>query len=205
VVLAGQYLERPALVAAGAIVLEGLHHRGERRPALLVCPAPGPGGGMDAPVVAELAWAAARAGHPSLRFQHRGVGGSQGEPEPARAVEDAEAALRHLSETAGPRIAVAGVGEGCETALALARAHPEIQRVALVVPARAPGPPWPSARVLVLLAQDGGSLRAADLASSLRDAGRVEVVEGADPLFRRGLPRAGRAVLAFVTSADGAR
>jgi hypothetical protein len=41
-----QFLERPALVACGELTLEGLWHRGTR--ALLVCPSPGPGGGMDA-------------------------------------------------------------------------------------------------------------------------------------------------------------
>lgn len=204
-VLAGQYLERPALIAAGALVLEGLYHRGTRRPALLVCSAPGPGGGMDAPPVAELAWAAARAGHPSLRFQHRGVGGSQGEPDPARAVEDAEAALRHLRETSGARVAVAGVGDGCGTALALALAHPEIDRVALVAPGRGLAPPWPLARLLCLLPERGSSVTPAEVGGALGGAGTVEVVAGADSLFRSGLAQAGKAVMAFVTSRDAPR
>ena len=46
-VLDGQFLERPALVACGELTLEGLYHRGRRGPALLVCP-PLEGGGMDA-------------------------------------------------------------------------------------------------------------------------------------------------------------
>ncbi|MGB8932524.1 MAG: alpha/beta hydrolase, partial [Anaeromyxobacteraceae bacterium] len=81
-VVAGQFLERPALIPldpGGGLTLEGLYHRGRRRPSLLVCPDPGAGGGMDAPAVAELAWASARSGHASLRFQHRGRGASQGE------------------------------------------------------------------------------------------------------------------------------
>ncbi|HET9551847.1 MAG TPA: alpha/beta hydrolase, partial [Anaeromyxobacteraceae bacterium] len=98
-VLPGQYLERPALVDAGDAVLEGLYHRGRRRPALLVCASP-EAGGMDAPIVAELAWAAARAGHASLRFQHRGLGASQGRVDPARRLDDALAAHAHLVETA---------------------------------------------------------------------------------------------------------
>lgn len=199
-VLAGQFLERPALVdAGGGLVLEALYHRGARRPALLVCPPTGPGGGMDAAPVAELAWAAARAGHPSLRFQHRGVGASQGEPDPARALEDAEAALAHLAETAGARVALAGLAGGCETALALARVHPEIERVALVAP---PGPlslPLPPAAILVVLPEERAG-EVAGLAAPLAPRGRAEVVPGADALFRAGLPQLGRLVVAHLTA-----
>jgi alpha/beta superfamily hydrolase len=200
VVLAGQFLERPALVdAGGGLVLEALYHRGERRPALLVCPPTGPGGGMDAAAVAELAWAAARAGHPSLRFQHRGVGASQGEPAPERALDDAEAALAHLAETAGARVAIAGLAGGCETALALARVHPEIERVALVAPAGPLSLPLPSAAILVILPEERAA-EAAGLTAPLGDRGRVELVAGADALFRAGLPQLGRVVVAHLTA-----
>jgi hypothetical protein len=201
-VLAGQYLERPALVDAGGLVLEALYHRGERRPGLLVCPptgAGGPGGGMDAAPVAELAWAAARAGHPSLRFQHRGVGASQGEPDPARALDDAEAALRHLADTAGARVALAALAGGCEVALALARAHPEVERVALVAPVARPSAPLPAARVLVLL-PEARAAEAAELSARLGERGAVEVIAGADALFRSGLPQVGRAVMSWITA-----
>jgi alpha/beta superfamily hydrolase len=197
-VLAGQFLERPALVDAGGVVLEALYHRGERRPGLLVCPPTGPGGGMDAAPVAELAWAAARAGHPSLRFQHRGVGASQGDLDPARALDDAEAALQHLAETAGSRIALAGLAGGCETALALALAHPEVGRVALVAPAL-PIRPLLAARILVVLPEERAA-EAAGLAASLGPTAAVEVVAGADALFRSGLPQLGRAVIAWIAA-----
>lgn len=197
--LAGQFLERPALVDAGGVVLEALYHRGERRPALLVCPPTGPGGGMDAAPIAELAWAAARAGHPSLRFQHRGVGASQGDPDPARIGDDAEAALRHLAETAGARVALAALGGGCATALALAAAHPEIERVALIAPPGPPAPPLPPARVLVVLPEERAG-EAAAMAAALAARGAVEIVPGADATFRAGLPQLGRVVLAFLTA-----
>jgi alpha/beta superfamily hydrolase len=198
-VLAGQYLERPALVDAGGLLLEALYHRGARRPALLVCPPTGMGGGMDAAPVAELAWAAAREGHPSLRFQHRGVGASQGEADPGRAAEDAEAALRHLAETAGPRVALAALGGGCATALALARAHPEIERVALVAPEAVAVPPLPAARLLVVLPEARGAEAEAH-AAPLGPGGKIEIVAGADALFRSGLPQVGRAVVAWLTA-----
>jgi alpha/beta superfamily hydrolase len=197
VVLPGQYLERPALVECGELVLEGLYHRGRRRPALLVCPAPGPGGGMDAPVVAELAWAAARAGHASLRFQHRGVGASQGSPDPARTLDDALAAHAHLVETARAPVAVAGVGAGCATAVALARAR-GAAALALVAPEALPDLAGVAAPVLLLLPAEGGALEPGEAARRLGGAATVEVVAGADAAFRAGLTRAARAVLAFV-------
>ncbi|MGC3999632.1 MAG: alpha/beta hydrolase [Anaeromyxobacter sp.] len=196
-VLAGQYLERPALIPAGDATLEGLYHRGAQLPALLVIPPPGPGGGMDEAAVAELAWAAARAGHPSLRFQLRGVGASTGSPAPERALEDAEAAHEHLAQTAGGRIALAAVGGGWRLAFALSRAHPEIDRVVLlapdVIPDQAP------ATALALLPERGGPPADA-VAAALGARGRVELIEGADPALLAGLPAAGRKAVAFLAS-----
>jgi pimeloyl-ACP methyl ester carboxylesterase len=154
---------------------------------------------MDSAAVAELAWAAARAGLPSLRFQHRGIGASQGVPDPSRDLDDARAALEHLGETAGRRIAIAGVAGGCATALALARLHPEVERVALVAPAGPPVGPLPTSRVLVVLPEDRAS-DAEGLVATLGERGAAEIVPGADSRFRAGLPGLGRAVVAFVTA-----
>jgi hypothetical protein len=200
VVLAGQYLERPALISLGdegGLTLEGLYHRGSRRPSLLVCPDPGPGGGMDAPPVAELAWACARSGHASLRFQHRGRGASQGEADPSRALEDALAALHHLAETARGAIAVAGIGGGCETALALARARPGIGRVVLVAPTRLPDPAGLAAGLLVILPGEAGPA-AGEVAGTLGGAGRVERIAGADARFLTGLPSVGKLAVEWI-------
>src|SRR3982074_2839247 len=74
-VLAGQYLERSAVVGD----LDALYHRGTREPpCAIAAPHPALGGSMTSPVVAELAWALTRAGHPTLRFDYRGVGASRG-------------------------------------------------------------------------------------------------------------------------------
>jgi len=206
-VLPGQYLERPALVDAGEAFLEGLYHRGRRRPALLVCPPAGEGG-MDAPPVAELAWAAARAGHASLRFQHRGLGASTGAADPARALDDALAAFRHLAESVEPAggargVAVAGVASGCRTAAALARACPAAG-LALVAPSA-----WPTddllesfeGPLLVLLPEQGAPRDVAAKAARLGSGrGRVEVIPGADPRLHAGLPLVGRAVSVWLAS-----
>jgi alpha/beta superfamily hydrolase len=84
----GQFLERPTLIPVRReLVLEGLSHRGARSPSLLILPPPAfEGSGMDHVVCAELAYAAARVGHQSLRFNYRGVGASQGEA--SRSVDD---------------------------------------------------------------------------------------------------------------------
>jgi alpha/beta superfamily hydrolase len=208
-VLAGQFLERPALVAAdgGALVLEALYHRGARRPSLLVCPAPGEGGGMDAPAVAELAWAAARAGHASLRFQHRGTGASQGTFDPARALDDALAALEHLEQTARGAVVIAGIGAGAATALALA-ASVGLGRCAaavLVAPAALPDAARvpPGLRVLGVLPGEGAAVDADALGAALGPLGRVEVVAGADARWNAGLPRVGRAVAELLARSGG--
>lgn len=195
----GEYLERPALVDAGGVTLEALFHRGDRAPPLLICPPLGEGGGMDAPAAAELAWAASRAGHASLRYQHRGLGASEGTFDPARALEDAEAARRHLCRSTGAeRVAVAGLASGCDTALALCLTRPEIVRIVLVAPRRAPAPP-PGAKVLALAPELGSPVPVEELLRALEPGGgRVEVVPGADPAFRAGLARVGREAVRWI-------
>src|SRR5512141_1366808 len=74
-VLAGQYLERSVVVGG----LDALYHRGTREPpCAIAAPHPALGGSMISPVVAELAWALTRGGHPTMRFDYRGVGASRG-------------------------------------------------------------------------------------------------------------------------------
>jgi alpha/beta superfamily hydrolase len=202
VVLRGQYLERPALVEVGGIILEALYHRGERRPALLICPPLGELGGMDAPPLAELAWACAMAGFPSLRFQHRGWGASQGTSDPAAAQTDAVAALEHLRlTTQSPRVALAGYAAGCATALALA-ARPQAGPVVLICPPTASvagAPPEVLARTLALLAESMPAAERGRVEAPLRAAGgAAEVIPGSDPLFRVGLPLVGKRAVQWI-------
>ena len=176
-------------------MLEALYHRGTRPPALLACP-PLDAEGMDAPVLAELAWAAAREGHASLRFQHRGRGASQGVADPARAVDDARAALAHLAESAGPLAAVAGLRDGCETALAVA-ASAGLRRAVIVAPARPLEAP-PGVAVLALLPEVGGGPSREAVAAALGDLGTAEIVVGADAGFRAGITSTARRAVAWL-------
>jgi hypothetical protein len=163
----GQYLERPALIDAGGATLEGLFHRGDRPPAVLLCP-PLDAEGMDAPLLAEVAWVAARAGHASLRFHHRGRGASQGAFDPRGAVDDALSALAHLRETAGPLAGVLGLRGGCATAAEVAR-RAGLRRVVLVAPDGA-GPAAGAAETLVILPDEGDDSFRKGLARAARDA-----------------------------------
>jgi alpha/beta superfamily hydrolase len=196
-VLAGQYLERPAVIPCGAISLEGLFHRGRRPPALLLCPPVGETG-MDAPPLAELAWACSRGGHASLRFQHRGFGASGGERDPARCADDAEAALAHLAATVPGPLAVAGLGSGCDTAIAVLSRHPEIRRGLLLAPARAPEAAGLSAKLLALLPESGSPVAFAAVAAALAGRGSARTVPGSNAAFLSGLPALGRAAVEFL-------
>jgi uncharacterized protein len=157
---------------------------------------------MDHVVGAELAWAATRARHPTLRFNFRGVGASQGEPGGlASRLEDAEAALRVLEENTGTVAAVvAALGGSAATALGLVERHPGLAGVALVSPAQLE--PEELARVrLPLLVVVGAEepLRQAALAAAVGEAGGALVrVPGADARFQKNLPEVGRSLVRWL-------
>ncbi len=211
-VLKGQFLERPTLVPVSDVVLEGLSHRGEKRPPLLIVPPrPDEGGSMDHVVAAELAWAAASSGHPTLRFNYRGVGGSQGKPTGFQGhVVDAEAALTVLAENvsggdgADVPIAVASIGGSAGVAMALAKRHPGVERLALIAPRDVEPKEWVrlSRPLLVVVAERDTALSRAALAAAVAEAaGQLEVVQKADRAFTRGLAQVGKAVADFLRSA----
>jgi len=154
---------------------------------------------MDAPLLAEMAWAAPRAGHASLRFQHRGRGASQGTPDPSTALVDALAALGHLRETVGPLLAAAGVGSGCGTALEVS-VRAGLRRAVLVGPEEATAVP-PELSVLVLLPGTASGPRVAALSAAVAPGrGQVEVVDGADAAFRTGIARVAQLAVSFIGS-----
>ncbi|XXF80914.1 alpha/beta hydrolase [Myxococcaceae bacterium GXIMD 01537] len=206
----GQFLERSTLIPLGREVLEATAHRGTRRPPLLVLPPrPEEGGGMDHVVASELVWHAANAGFPTLRFNHRGVGASQGKRGPlASLVEDADAALQVLLENSGsPSVAVAALHGGAQVALELLARRPEVAGLALVAPAdveprRLEGLSRPL--LVVVGTESTGLPRTAALASAVAGAGGVmEVLEDAGPTFHRSLPALGRAVAGWLQRLSG--
>jgi alpha/beta superfamily hydrolase len=199
-VLQGQFLERPTLIPVGHEVMEGTAHRGTERPPLLILPPrPEDGGGMDHVIAAELVWAAARAGHPTLRFNYRGVGGSQGSPGKGEAlVEEAEAALGVVLENAqAPAAAVAALHGSASVALALRARSPQVAAVCLVSP-RAVRPAELAVLgrgLLVVVGEHDTHWPQAELAAAVEQAGGVlHVVEGAGPHFHHALPEVGKVV-----------
>src|SRR5438309_1094877 len=140
-VLSGQYLERSVVVGE----LDALYHRGTREPpCVIAAPHPALGGSMLSPVIAELAWALTRAGHPTLRFDYRGVGASRGTSRHRAGsmeirdlqdeVADLLGAADHLLATAQMRsVCAVGYSFGAAVALEAAR-DPRVERIVLIAP-----------------------------------------------------------------------
>jgi uncharacterized protein len=204
VVQAGQYLERPTLVPVGDVVMEGIAHRGKAWPPLLVLPPrPEDGGSMDHVVCAELAWASVRAGHSTLRFNHRGVGASQGERGRGRVlVEDALAAVAVASENAGHApVAVAACGGAARVAVELQAAEPRVCGLCLVNPedVRPADLEGVSVPLCVLLAADQARPGRVALAAAVAAVGgELELLEEADATLRSQLPQLGHLTAAWL-------
>lgn len=208
----GQLLERPVIVPSPAGCLDGIYLRGSEAPSVLVgSPHPLLGGSMQNAVVNEVAYAAARCGRASLRFDYRGVGASEGEPsdDAERASEDMKAALDHLLESSGLKnAAIAGYSFGCWPALLTAARDPRVDRLLLVAPPRKmlalPDYGTVSIPVTVVV----GALdtlcdleREKELAPAYAPRVRVEVLREADHSFRAGIVQLARIterVLGFV-------
>ena len=201
-VLAGQFLERATIIRNGDLALEGLWHRGERAPAvLLLSPLPGQGS-MDAPALNELAFALSRAGHPTLRFNYSGVGASPKAPR-ARRLPEARAAARVLRQSAGfASLVVVAFRSGAATALEV---EPSAKALVLISPpesldlSRAVLSPSP---VLFILGQaDPQRARLAN--HCLQTGDRLQVIENADIPFNRGLPQLAQAVVEYLQELGG--
>jgi alpha/beta superfamily hydrolase len=201
----GQFLERPTLIPIGKHVMEGVSHRGSLRPLLLVLPPPpNEGGGMDHVVGAELAFAASAAGFPTLRFNYRGVGASQGLRSNGEAlVEDALAALEVAADNAGGQgVFVASINGSDPVALELLRREKQrVWGVCLISPTLSAPAQWPGGVWVVVGEHDNSLLRGAVTSSSAR----VEVVPAADRTFQRGLPLVGKTVVSCLTEAATSR
>lgn len=214
-VLKGQYLERTTLIPlANGLVLEGVSHRGEKRPGLLVLPPPPiEGSGMDHVVGAELAWAVSHAGHPTLRFNYRGVGGSQGEPSrsPQEWVEDATAALQlAMDNTGGEHAVVASIGASDAVALRLSELRP-LAGLILINPSIVRPSDfearetilWPLA--VIVAEHDERQDRGRWAAVLERHDGAFTVVPGASRTYQRNLPLVGKAAASLVGRAGSGR
>lgn len=213
-----QFLERMTTVTSGGLQLEALFHEGLPRlnPCLIAPPHPAFGGSMDSPVCSELAWAVSRSGRATLRFNYRGVGGSQGKdhvttPMALEEREDLSAAATHLGETArSSRVHVAGYSFGAWLAADLAIHAPvRMDRLVLVSPPTRFMPfdfaalSRSKVPVLILAGADDSYLDWAllDEARSLPNL-VVTRLAGADHFFMKGLVDVGRASASFLAEGD---
>jgi uncharacterized protein len=209
----GQFLERSVVVRSGELSLDGLYHRGRRAPpCALASPHPALGGSMTAPAVAELAWALTRAGFPTLRFDYRGVGASQGRSrhpagegrigDVSDEVGDLGAALEQLVQSTRAEAACAvGYSFGAAVVVRAAQA-PIVERVVLIAP---PTTLWDFSEVrglrkplLVVCAHHDPLCDRSRL--ELPEGAQLTVIAHADHAFVRGLPELGRTVAAWVGS-----
>lgn len=206
-VVKGQFLERPTLMpTAGGLVLEGVSHRGTLRPLLLVLPPPpAEGGGMDHVVAAEMVYAAAHAGHPTLRFNYRGVGASQGSRNatPKTLLEDAWAAYALAVDNAeGAPPVIASLGASDAVAWQLSKDQPVAGLIfvnpSLVSPDELVPSDFP---ISAILAEHDPAQPRGAWAAALETRGQaLTVVPGAERSFQRNLVMVGRAVAAFLAS-----
>jgi len=206
-VLAGQYLERSVVVGD----LDALYHRGKREPPCVIAsPHPALGGSMISPVIAELAWALTRAGHPTMRFDYRGVGASRGQSrhqagsmeigDVSDEVEDLyKITDQLLTTTRMPAACAVGYSFGAKVALEAAR-DARASHVVLVAPPnkladfgslKALAKP-----LLVVCAHHDSYCDRAAL--QLPDQARLAVVPHADHFFGRGLTEMGKTVAAWL-------
>ena len=214
-VMKGQYLERPTLIPlANGLVLEGVSHRGEKRPGLLVLPPPPvEGSGMDHVVGAELAYAISHQGHPTLRFNYRGVGGSQGELSraPLDWVEDAIAALQLAEDNSGgAQVVIAAIGASDAVALRLSESK-SLAGLVLINPSTAQPSdfegrevlPWPLA--VIMAEEDSAQDRGRWAAVLERHEAVFTIVPGATRTYQRNLPLVGKAAASLVRLAGDGR
>jgi alpha/beta superfamily hydrolase len=123
-------------VESEGIVLEGVWQSATGAGAVVAPPHPEYGGTLDHPVVNEVAYALYEEGYASVRFNWRGVGGSQGRISGELAVAEADyrAALEHVWRTVERPLLAAGYSFGAIAALRAGLRDPRVERLLLVAP-----------------------------------------------------------------------
>ena len=180
---------------SGQLQLEGLLaiHEGAARRAAVVChPHPMYGGSMHNNVVEAILEALWQRGIATLRFNFRGVGGSDGEYDSGEGeLGDARAAVKFLAERTGVNaITLAGYSFGASMALRAGLSDPLVDRViavALPVAVMNSGVIENNAKPVLLVSGDRDDYSPAasvrELAEKLGPHARFEVIAGADHFF----------------------
>jgi len=193
------------VIDAGEYVLEGLFVcglPGNENGAVIAPPHPQLGGSMDSAVVNEIAYALAKAGRASLRFNWRGVGASSGAigAGPAEADRDYGVALDYLAETIAGRIMRCGYSFGALAASRELQASDRVDKLLLISPPVAyldvPTLDTFFGEVLVVSGENDpyAPLRELEEVVNGLPHGRLEVVPEADHFFGVGLAALGQRI-----------
>jgi len=116
--------------------IEGRLEKGTAEKAVVIThPHPQYGGDMDNPVVGAIKKAYRQNGYTTLRFNFRGVGGSQGRfADGIGEIHDVQAALAYLKESGMNQLDLAGYSFGAWVNARLAAQSPEIDAMVMVSP-----------------------------------------------------------------------
>jgi uncharacterized protein len=190
--------EEKVTFPSGELTLEGLLARpagSAPAPGAVVChPHPMYGGSMHNSVVEAVLEAMWQLGYATLRFNFRGVGGSEGEYDGGVGeASDAHAAVRFLAAQSGVdsnTIVLAGYSFGAAVALRAGIADPRVTRliaVALPVGVMDGGGEGESLKPVLLVSGDSDSYspeaQVRAVAKNLGALARVEIIAGADHFF----------------------
>jgi alpha/beta superfamily hydrolase len=177
---------------AGAIKIEGLHQALPGDKGVVIShPHPLYGGSMHNNVVESLVQAYQQAGYTTLRFNFRGVGGSQGEYDNGQGEqEDVKAAVHYLGERGKNAVDLAGYSFG---AWVNALARPEkdtVQRMVMVSPPVAFldfGSAEPLPQLQLVIAGSRDEIAPPELIKTIlpnwSSSARLEIIEGADHFY----------------------
>ncbi|MEM7674616.1 MAG: hypothetical protein AAF449_01295 [Myxococcota bacterium] len=193
----GEFLERAVVIPHRQATLDGLFHRGRGAPGVVVVPPHPERGSMEIPLIAELAWALARAGHPTLRFNYPGVGASPGDFIESDAVDALRSAVEHM-RMSGAENGVVGVAIGWGAEVVAQLDEPWLAMLLIQPPSagwswskRVTGP----IRVFIAEGDREDYRRTVVEAASQRPRSRAVVVQNADEAFRAGLVQLGHHIV----------
>ncbi|MDA8125590.1 MAG: alpha/beta hydrolase [Deltaproteobacteria bacterium] len=201
--------EERVFFGTGGMRLEGLYAPGTGERAALIChPHSLMGGTMETPVVETVAQALFRAGFSTLRFNFRGVGGSDGAFDEGRGEgEDLLSAAAFLEDRGTKAVLPAGYSFGAWVAAGALTKRPFLPAL-LVAPPVAMFPfelATLRGRVGLIVCGDNDPYCPAKAARAMAAevSCRVEVLAGEDHFFGRGLERLGGSVAVYAKRLPG--
>ena len=177
---------------AGANKIEGLlQTKPGDKGVVITHPHPLYGGSMHNNVVESLVQAYQQAGYTTLRFNFRGVGGSQGEYDNGQGEqEDVNAALHYLAEQGKNVVDLAGYSFGAWVNTLTRPSVNAVQRMIMVSPPVAFldfGPPQSIPQLRLVIAGNGDEIAPPELIETIlpnwNSSARLEIIEGADHFY----------------------